>query len=142
MLEFRSIDDELVSVSQVMKSVNRQPDFISSPRFQQVQGEMLGVTRPSEEGSGALVSSWDPLYYCWVSPAFCHKPLYFEQPNMERYAKYPHLCTAAPASILHFYGTALTLPGKMLCEPCWTESCTLGHNRPGDCNPVQRHVAH
>jgi hypothetical protein len=48
---------------------------------------------------------------------FCHRPLYFEERCLERYGS--RTCCCQPgASALHFYGTALLLPIKMLQQPC------------------------
>lgn len=81
---------------------------------------------------------WSPKGYCWQSPAFCYSPLYFEQPNLERYGNttYPFLAPAVSAT--YFFGQVTMLPLKSLHQPPWSKSCTLGHHRPGDCAPFQR----
>jgi hypothetical protein len=48
---------------------------------------------------------------------FCHRPLYFEERCLERYGCRTCCCQPA-ASALHFYGTALLLPIKMIRQPC------------------------
>ena len=75
--------------------------------------------------------------YCWESPAFCHSPLYFEQPNLERYGigKGPLLTPAWSAT--YFYGQVLAWPFTTIHQPPWTKQCTLGNHRPGDCAPLQ-----
>ena len=85
------------------------------------------------------VFDWSPNGYCWQSPAFCHSPLYFEQPNLERYGN-SHGNLVSPAlSASYFFGEVATLPARVIWQPPWSKSCTLGHKRPGDCAPVQRH---
>ncbi len=81
---------------------------------------------------------WTPSGYCWQSPAFCFSPLYFEQPNLERYGqgKGPILDPALSAG--YFFGQVTVLPIRALWQPPWSKSCTLGHHRPGDCAPIQR----
>jgi len=81
---------------------------------------------------------WSPQGYDWRSPAFCHEPLYFEQPNFERYGTRNAPCLAPTLSAAHFFGTAALLPIKAIYLPPWCKSCTLGNRRPGDCNPIQR----
>jgi len=82
---------------------------------------------------------WSPNGYCWQSPAFCHSPLYFEQPNLERYGN-KHGGLISPAlSASYFFGEVVTLPARAMWQPPWSKSCTLGHKRPGDCAPIQRH---
>ena len=87
----------------------------------------------NEQGS----FEWTPTGYCWCTPSFCHKPLYFEQPNMERYGMGPGPILAPVYSSAHFFGSAVLLPAKVAYRPWWTKSCTLGNNRPGDCVPMQ-----
>lgn len=90
----------------------------------QVQ-HMAGTSRP-----------W-PLYsYWWEAPAVCHRPLYFEEVNLERYG---YSCGVAQpvVSAAHFFGTIPALPYLMAAEPCSRCVYTLGHYRPGSCAPLQ-----
>jgi len=81
---------------------------------------------------------WTPNGYCWQSPAFCYSPLYFEQPNLERYGNTTLPLLAPAVSATYFFGQVTLLPFKSLHQPLWSKSCTLGHHRPGDCAPFQR----
>jgi hypothetical protein len=94
----------------------------------------------------SLVAHPDPRYFnhwpqtnaLWDSPAFCFKPLYFEQTNLERYGiGYPSP-TNALVSGSRFFADAALFPIKALRQPPHSCQCTLGHRRPGDCNPIQR----
>ncbi|MEM9941438.1 MAG: hypothetical protein AAF939_07580 [Planctomycetota bacterium] len=73
----------------------------------------------------------------WTAHAFQHKPLYFEELNLERYGnevRFQNLFSGA-----HFFGSALILPfkvGQRSPSCCVT---TLGHRRPGECVPYQIH---
>jgi len=82
---------------------------------------------------------WTPNGYCWQSPAFCYSPLYFEQPNLERYGNSTFPLLAPAVSATYFFGQVTFLPIRSLIQPPWSTSCTLGHHRPGDCAPFQRH---
>ncbi|MGL4513175.1 MAG: hypothetical protein ACRCT8_08795 [Lacipirellulaceae bacterium] len=76
----------------------------------------------------------------WASPAYYHKPLYFEQPNVERYghsfALGPHdNLTQSAVSAAHFFATVPVLPYKIGAKPICEPDYTLGAYRPGSCNP-------
>lgn len=78
--------------------------------------------------------------YAWISPVFYHKPLYFEQPNLERYGNGTKRWLQPVASSVHFFGAIPLLPYKMLTQHPCEKHYTLGNRRPGNCNPVQRRV--
>jgi len=94
------------------------------------------VRSQTTQGMGEF--EWTPSGYCWQSPAFCHSPLYFEQPNLERYGNTTFPVLAPAVSATYFFSQVTLLPFKSLHQPPWSKSCTLGHNRPGDCAPFQR----
>lgn len=82
---------------------------------------------------------WGDLFYSWVSPGICHRPLYFEEVNLERYGltragRFQPLCSGA-----HFFGNAMLLPYRVIAEPSCQCTYVLGHHRPGDCVCYQRH---
>ena len=87
----------------------------------------------------ALVS-WFPTEYTWVSPVFHHKPLYFEQPNLERYGIGRSRWLQPVASGVHFFGTIGLVPYKAMTQHPAEKVYTLGNLRPGDCTPLQRRV--
>ncbi len=78
--------------------------------------------------------------YSFISPVFYHKPLYFEQPNLERYGQGTYRCLQPAASSIHFFGTIPLLPYKMLTQNPCEKHYTLGNQRPGNCNAVQKRV--
>lgn len=75
----------------------------------------------------------------WKAGAPCHKPLYFEQPGVERYghewsiAGGPFLQPFVSAA--HFFVSVPILPYKMGVEPLWECVYPLGFYRPGSCAP-------
>ncbi len=81
---------------------------------------------------------WGTSAFAWDATCLCHRPLYFEEANLERYG-YGCCETLQPAaSAAHFFGTIPTLPYCMAVDcPC---ECiyTLGHYRPGSCPPWRR----
>ena len=79
--------------------------------------------------------SWPEITYTWKASALCHKPLYFEQAQLERYGHDWGPYMQPLMSGAHFFGTLPILPYKMGIEsPC---ECiyALGHYRPGSCAP-------
>lgn len=78
----------------------------------------------------------------FAAPAVYSRPLYFEQPNVERYGHYVRVCrrdnlTQSAISAAHFFATVPVLPYKMGAH-CPDEcSYVLGAYRPGSCNPHQ-----
>ena len=80
---------------------------------------------------------WLVYAYFWEASAVCHGPLYFEEPNLERYG-YTHGILQPAISGAHFFGTALLLPAKLVFEPPHHCQYDLGYGQPGDCNPRTR----
>jgi hypothetical protein len=98
---------------------------------------------PTETYNGmdpaGLTRAWPTLGYNWVAPNSAHYPLYFEEINAERYGYTCCACAQPAISAAHFFGSAVTLPYQMGAN-CPRECIyTLGHYRPGDCNPWRTH---
>jgi len=83
---------------------------------------------------------WEPRQFVnttmtWRAAGYCHKPLYFEQWNFERYGHSVHPVADPFLSAGHFFTTAAFLPYKMGVELPWECIYPLGYYRPGDCAP-------
>lgn len=83
---------------------------------------------------------WEPRQFAnttmtWKAAGYCHKPLYFEQWNYERYGHAAHPVAAPFLSAGHFFVSAAFLPYKMGVELPWECVYPLGYYRPGDCAP-------
>jgi hypothetical protein len=73
--------------------------------------------------------------FTWKAAGNCHKPLYFEDWQLERYG-HSHGPLADPFfSAAHFFVTLPVLPYKMGVELPWECVYPLGYYRPGDCAP-------
>jgi hypothetical protein len=73
--------------------------------------------------------------FTWKAAGYCHKPLYFEDWQLERYG-HSHGPLADPFfSAAHFFVTLPVLPYKMGVELPWECVYPLGYYRPGDCAP-------
>ena len=71
----------------------------------------------------------------WTASGLCHKPLYFEDVQLERYG-HEHGPVAAPLiASAHFFGNVLFLPYKMGIHPMNECQYALGFYRPGNCAP-------
>jgi hypothetical protein len=71
----------------------------------------------------------------WKAAGYCHKPLYFEQWNLERYGHSYHPAVDPFISAAHFFASVPALPYKMGVELPWECIYPLGYYRPGDCAP-------
>jgi len=114
-------------VSAVIKpSAGDIPTDFAGPKFASAGNIMHlpGQARP-----------WAFQCFHWVAPGSNHKPLYFEEVNLERHGYSYGRILQPYVSGAHFFGTVAILPYKMAldrpCEPIYT----LGHYRPGSCAP-------
>jgi hypothetical protein len=73
--------------------------------------------------------------YTWTASALCHKPLYFEDVQLERYGHMAGPWLQPFASGANFFLTIPILPYKMGLETPNECMYTLGYYRPGDCAP-------
>ncbi|NQU21562.1 MAG: hypothetical protein HQ567_09780 [Candidatus Nealsonbacteria bacterium] len=82
---------------------------------------------------------WSYCMYQWEASGLCHRPLYFEEVNLERYG-YSRFSAAQPViSGARFFATVCTLPYQMTTQPPREHVYTLGYYRPGSCAPYQVH---
>jgi hypothetical protein len=101
---------------------------------------------PTDHGAVCLASlntpvvrSFPTYYYQWDATCLCHRPLYFEEINLERYGYGCGCCLQPLASAAHFFGTVPALPYCMAAECPHECVYTLGHYRPGSCPPWRCH---
>ena len=84
-----------------------------------------GTTRP-----------WGLSASAWEVPAFCHRPLYFEDENLERHGHSFGLVQPA-VSAGHFIGRGAAWPYLAGAFPPHECIYTLGRERPGSCAPYR-----
>lgn len=111
---------------------------------------------------GGLGRGWCLEPFTWEAAATRHRPLYFEEPNLERMGYYygapglkhnkltcnTGLCTWMPedellqpfVSAAHFYGRVAAMPYMMGADCPFEEVYTLGEDRPGSCLPYRKHL--
>jgi hypothetical protein len=73
--------------------------------------------------------------FTWTASALCHKPLYFEDVQVERYGHMWGPLLQPIMSGANFFLTVPALPYKMGLEPPNECVYALGYYRPGDCAP-------
>jgi len=78
---------------------------------------------------------WTPLTMTWVASALCHKPLYFEDVQLERYGHSAKPVRQAALSGVHFFGSIFLLPYNIGMNPPTECQYALGYYRPGSCAP-------
>jgi hypothetical protein len=107
------------------------------------------LPRKTESVEGAIPRRlWPQILYPWEATSFCHRPLYFEEVNLERYGYLfcDDRCGGVPAAVVQpvlsgarFFATVPLLPYEMALEPPCECIYTLGHYRPGSPVPHQIH---
>ena len=78
---------------------------------------------------------WPLITYTWKASALCHKPLYFEEVQLERYGHSAGPIVEPLLSAAHFFITVPLLPYYMGVDPPQECQYSLGYYRPGDCAP-------
>ncbi len=76
-----------------------------------------------------------PSAVAWKASALCHKPLYFEDVQLERYGHEYGPVLQPALSTAHFFGNIIVLPYKMGIHPMNECQYSLGYYRPGSCAP-------
>lgn len=79
--------------------------------------------------------SFEPSAIQWKASGLCHKPLYFEEVQLERYGHEIGPILQPLVSTAHFFGNIAVLPYKMGIHPPNECQYALGYYRPGDCAP-------
>jgi len=87
------------------------------------------------DGSGYPVRHWHSLTYTWKASALCHKPLYFDDEQLERYGHEWGPVLQPVVSATKFYANVFILPYKMGLRTPNECVYALGHYRPGNCAP-------
>lgn len=81
------------------------------------------------------IGPWIDSTFTWKASALCHKPLYFEQIQLERYGHDPGPILGPALAGAHFFANIAVLPYKMGIHPPKECVYALGYYRPGDCAP-------
>ncbi len=79
--------------------------------------------------------SWRESTMTWKASNLCHKPLYFEEVNLERYGHDAGPFAQPVISTAHFFANIAVLPYKMGVHSPTECQYALGYYRPGNCAP-------
>ncbi|MEQ1904123.1 MAG: hypothetical protein ABL888_08075 [Pirellulaceae bacterium] len=78
---------------------------------------------------------WEPQTVTWYASNLCHKPLYFEHVQLERYGHSAGPYMGPLCSTAHFFGSVITFPYHTAIHPPNECVYPLGYYRPGNCAP-------
>jgi hypothetical protein len=90
---------------------------------------------PLGDGAKFPGRSFAPTTFTWTASQLCHKPLYFEDIQVERYGHMAGPWVQPFASAAHFFLTVPIVPYKMGLELPNECMYSLGYYRPGNCAP-------
>ncbi len=98
--------------------------------------EAWGLPMTCSLGSERIAARiYEPTTVAWKASGLCHKPLYFEDIQLERSGhEYGPIIQPAISSV-HFFKNIAFLPYKMGINPMTECQYALGHYRPGNCAP-------
>ena len=82
--------------------------------------------------------NWTSNAFFWKASALCHKPLYFENIQLERYGHSSGPFVEPLRSSAHFFASLLLGPYNTAIHPPNECQYALGLYRPGDCAPWLR----
>ncbi len=106
-----------------------------SIRQQGTEGEQYPFECVLDNGLVYEGRHWAEVTYMWKAAGNCHKPLYFEQVQLERYGHSWGPCVQPLVSGAHFFTRLPVLPYCMGITPPNECIYPLGHYRPGNCAP-------
>lgn len=87
-------------------------------------------------GNGVPVSrNWVPQTYTWKASSLCHKPLFFENIQLERYGHSRGPFAQPVHSVAHFFASLIKVPYHSAITPANECQYALGFYRPGNCAP-------
>jgi len=87
------------------------------------------------EADPFIPRQWCQTTFTWKASCLCHKPLYFEQVNFERYGHTWGPCLDPIMSGAHFFVSTAFLPYSIGIEPPQECVYALGYYRPNSCAP-------
>lgn len=90
------------------------------------------------ENAESMTRYWETTQFSWAASALWHRPLYFEDVNLERHGLSFGIAQPA-ASGAHFFGSLLALPYHAINQHPHECVFNLGQCRPGNCVPYHRH---
>ena len=84
---------------------------------------------------GSATRNWVGQTYTWKASNLCHKPLFFENVQLERYGHSRGPFAQPIHSVAHFFVRLATVPYQTAITPANECQYALGFYRPGNCAP-------
>ena len=84
---------------------------------------------------GQVERNWIPQTFAWTASNLCHKPLFFENVQLERYGHSHGPFTQPVQSVAHFFVSLATISYQAAIHPANECQYALGYYRPGNCAP-------
>ena len=109
----------------------------SNPESASVGNSFAQYTNNAVFSGSVAQGSTQTIAKTWYSPNSYHRPLYFEDDNVERYGNY-HPRLQPVISGARFVKDTLTIPYQLAAVHPHDCQYSLGHYRPGNCNPAYR----
>jgi len=141
-------DEKIKPISDISPFVTYEPDaslreadptrhFCPRPEYAHLMPSSSNSKCPEiSELPGDRVSNsrqFAHLQYCWVASNINYYPLYFEDPQLERYGHMHHPLIQPFVSVSRFNWQFLGLPYQISMNPVAKCVYPLGYFRPGDC---------
>lgn len=98
-------------------------------------GDGIGLPPECRLAGEPQIRDFTLLTFTWKASALCHKPLYFEEVQLERYGHSAGPIAQPVISGAHFFANIAILPYKMGIHPPTECVYALGYYRPGSCAP-------
>lgn len=117
----------ILNESMQLAVMNRDQEF-PDPNFTFIASSFIGPRYAAE---------YQPVTKTWRSPNMSHRPLYFEDENLERYGNGIGVWQPAVSGV-RFFSSVFLLPYRTGKNPLRECQYSLGYMRPGDCNPAYR----
>ena len=99
------------------------------------EGEDFPFECSIDDGQKVQPRCWSPVTYRWTASKLYHKPLYFEEVDLERYGHSWGPCLQPLVSGAHFFTRLPVLPYCIGYTPPCECQYALGYYRPGNCAP-------
>ncbi|MDO4550682.1 MAG: hypothetical protein Q4C96_05470 [Planctomycetia bacterium] len=115
-----------------MKPIHEITNNIKPP-----EGQFPTFCPLSSEHDQFPVRQFAGTQFTWTAPNVCHNPLYFEQPDLERYGHSAGPILQPILSGAQFILTIPALPSLVAMNPVNECQYPLGHYRPGSCAPYK-----
>ena len=134
---YRAISSTSLNIKPASQNSTGQPLELPVQQAKLRMAQLPEIMQGTGYGRG-----WGSLSYSWEAPAVRYAPLYFEQPELERYGNEFCYGLQPIVSGLDFFLSIPTLPYQMGIEGNGPLACVydLGYDRPESCVPYSHHV--